>query len=337
LVQDHIENQLKHRHNGQKPYKRFSRRPSNTDLHILERHKRRLFGLIQTHVEKYIGLSTYTENDHSTTLMCNRLRYDTPGGAESSEGRCKDFPPPAPPARHPRSQLSQIQKLPQQQTPSPQTTMANTRMEAVRDIQSDVLSVLKRISKYTVDTPAHTLWNLPDHVVFSRYGQLNQFRRQCERAMQSCLDGQQVAPKVPKYMYFNRIFGDLLECLQMEHDRLETLKESFQELLETRNAGHTPFNHTPANTYSGNSTPLANCMNDVLLPTVVAPLANTNDEQPESESSSDESSDTSSDSDELQTLSDDSDDEPISNIQKINLLFSGLEDVSYDTPDEDKM
>jgi N-acetylmuramoyl-L-alanine amidase CwlA len=52
LVQDHIENQLKHRHNGQKPYKRFSRRPSNTDLHILERHKRRLFGLIQTHVEK---------------------------------------------------------------------------------------------------------------------------------------------------------------------------------------------------------------------------------------------------------------------------------------------
>jgi hypothetical protein len=78
-------------------------------------------------------------------------------------------------------------------------------------------------------------------------------------------------------------------------------------------------------------------MNDVLLPTVVAPLANTNDEQPESESSSDESSDTSSDSDDLETLSDDSDDESISNIQKINLLFSGLEDVNYDTPDEDKM
>jgi hypothetical protein len=215
--------------------------------------------------------------------------------------------------------------------------MANTRMEAVRDIQSDVLSVLKRISKYTVDTPAHTLWNLPDHVVFSRYGQLNQFRRQCERAMQSCLDGQQVAPKVPKYMYFHRIFGDLLECLHMEHDRLETLKESFQELLETRNAGHTPFNHTPANTYSGNSTPLANCMNDVLLPTVAAPLVNSNEGQSESESSSDDSSDTSSDSDELQTLSDDSYDETTSNIQKINLLFSGLEDVNYDTPDEDKM
>jgi hypothetical protein len=78
-------------------------------------------------------------------------------------------------------------------------------------------------------------------------------------------------------------------------------------------------------------------MNDVLLPTVATPLANSNEEQPESESSSDDSSDTSSDSDELQTLSDDSDDENTSNIQKINLLFSGLEDVNYDTPDEDKM
>ena len=109
-------------------------------------------------------------------------------------------------------------------------------------------------------------------------------------------------------------------------------KESFQEVLPTRNIGHTPF-HAP----SGNSTPLANCMNDVLLPTVAAPLANSNDEQQDSESSSDDSSDTSSDSDEIQTLTDDSDDETTSNIQKINLLFSVLEDVNYDTSDEDKM
>ncbi len=134
-------------------------------------------------------------------------------------------------------------------------------------------------------------------------------------------------------IYFNRIFEDLLECLQMEYDRLLSLKESFQEVLPTRNIGHTPF-HAP----SGNSTPLANCMNDVLLPTVAAPLANSNDEQQDSESSSDDSSDTSSDSDELQALTDDSDDETTSNIQKISLLFSGFEDINYyDTPDEDKM
>jgi hypothetical protein len=219
--------------------------------------------------------------------------------------------------------------------------MANTRMEAARDIQSDVLSVLKRISKYTVDTPAHNLWNLPDHEVFSRYGQLNQFRRQCERAMQSCLDGQQVAPKVPKYMYYNRIFGDLLECLQMEHDRLETLKECFQELLPTRNAGLTPFNHTPSNTYSGSSTPLSNNMNAVLLPQITSQTLAPTESAQHHDDSSDTSSDTSSDSDsdELQTLTDESDNEAISNIQRINLLFQGLEDPDYDytcaTPEED--
>ena len=198
---------------------------------------------------------------------------------------------------------------------------------------------------------AHTLWNLPDHIVFSRYGQLHQFRRQCERAMQSCLDGQQVAPKVPKYMYFHRIFGDLLECLQMEHDRLETLKDSFQELLETRNAGHTPFNHTPANTYSGNSTPLSNNMNAVLLPQITAqssPLPAEDDttihqSSPKADEDDDTSTESSSDSDsdELQTLTDESDIEEISNIQRINLLFQGLEDPDYDysceTPEENLM
>jgi hypothetical protein len=206
--------------------------------------------------------------------------------------------------------------------------MPVTRMEAARDIQSDVLSlsVLKRISRYTVDTQPHLLWNLADHDVLFRYDQLNQFRRQCERAMESCLDGQKVAPRnVPKYAYFNRIFEDLLECLHLEHDRLESVKESFQKLFQTRNAGNTPFNRTPSNTYDGNSTLLTNSMNAVLLPQI-STQALTPEESAEQ---SDDSSDTSSDSDELQTLTDDSDDEVIPNIQRINLLFSGLEDPDY--------
>jgi hypothetical protein len=206
--------------------------------------------------------------------------------------------------------------------------MANTRMEAARDIQSDVLSVIKRISRYTVDTQPHLLWYLADHDVLFHYGQLNQFRRQCERAMESCLDGQKVAPrKVPKHAYFNRIFEDLLECLHLEHNGLESVKESFQELLQTRNAGNTPFNRTPSNTYDGTSPPLTNNMNAVLLPQI-----STQELTPEPEESaeqSDDSSDTSSDSDEFQTLTDDSDDEAIPNIQRINLLFMSLEDPDY--------
>jgi hypothetical protein len=66
-------------------------------------------------------------------------------------------------------------------------------------------------------------------------------------------------------------------------------------------------------------------MNAVLLPQI-----STNDLTPEPEESATQSDgDTSSDSDELQTLTDESDDENIPNIQKINLLFMGLEDPDY--------
>ncbi len=139
---------------------------------------------------------------------------------------------------------------------------------------------------------------------------------------------------VPKYAYFNCIFEDLL-CLHLEHDRLASLKESFQELLETRNAGHTPFNHTPSNTYEGNSTALTNNMNAVLLPQISTQALTPEESAEQNDDSSDTSSNTSSDSHELQTLTDDSDDEAISNIQRINLIFSGLEDPNYDTPEED--
>jgi hypothetical protein len=148
--------------------------------------------------------------------------------------------------------------------------------------------------------------------------------------MESCLDGQKVAPRnVPKYAYFNRIFEDLLECLHLEHDRLESVKESFQELLQTRNAGNTPVTRTPSNTYDGTSTPLINNMNAVLLPHISTQALDPEPE--ESAEQSDDSSDTSSDfdSDELQTLTNDSDNEAIPNIQRINLLFMGLIDPDY--------
>jgi hypothetical protein len=79
-------------------------------------------------------------------------------------------------------------------------------MEAARDIQSDVLTVLQKISKFTVETPVHTLWQLSDIEKHTRFIRLNHLRIQCERAMHSCLDGQKVAPKYTRYQYFNRIF-----------------------------------------------------------------------------------------------------------------------------------
>ncbi len=151
--------------------------------------------------------------------------------------------------------------------------------------------------------------------------------------MHSCLDGHKVALKVPRYQYFNRIFEDLLECLQMEHDRL----------LHRNPPNNTP-RPKPSLQYLLDA-PMSNCMNAVLLPEVAQSSSDITNEDKDNndDSSSDDSSDSSSgdssDNNELQTLTDDSDDEPEpnDNIQKINLLFSRLEGVNYDTPDEDKM
>jgi hypothetical protein len=67
-------------------------------------------------------------------------------------------------------------------------------------------------------------------------------------------------------------------------------------------------------------------MNAVLLPQISTKALSPEPE--ESATQSDDSSDSSSDSDELCTLND-SDDEAIPNIQRINLLFMGLEDPDY--------
>jgi hypothetical protein len=76
-------------------------------------------------------------------------------------------------------------------------------------------------------------------------------------------------------------------------------------------------------------------MNAVLLPQISTQALTPEESAEQNDDSSDTSSNTSSDSHELQTLTDDSDDEAISNIQRINLIFSGLEDPNYDTPEED--
>ena len=84
--------------------------------------------------------------------MCNRLRYDTPGGAGSSEGRSDNVLHPTLPAHPPHSQLSQIQKLHQPQAATQTKKMPHTQLEAVRDVQADILSTLKDTSHFTNDT-----------------------------------------------------------------------------------------------------------------------------------------------------------------------------------------
>ncbi len=82
---------------------------------------------------------------------------------------------------------------------------------------------------------------------------------------------------------------------------------------------------------------LQNCANHVVLLPEVLPqppsITKEEEQQQNEQNDEDSSSDDSSENDEIQTLTDDSDDDQI---MKINNIFYGLENISYDTPDEDK-
>jgi hypothetical protein len=158
--------------------------------------------------------------------MCNRLRYDTPGGAGSSEGRCDKFPHPPLPTHPPRSQLSQIKNTTEQQaTTQQQATMPSERMNAIRDVQADILSTLKDTSYFTNDTTRAHINSL--HVDnFNRLkNNVRQKRVKCERAIRACIDGQLLAPKQTQYKYHYRLFADYHEILQVELDRILEIAE----------------------------------------------------------------------------------------------------------------
>ncbi len=80
------------------------------------------------------------------TVLC-QVAFDN--GAESSEGRSDNSPQPTLPAHPPRSQLSQLQKLHQSQAATQEIKMPHTQLEAVRDVQADILSTLKDTSYFT--------------------------------------------------------------------------------------------------------------------------------------------------------------------------------------------
>jgi hypothetical protein len=161
LVQSHTETKLKLYHNGIKIYKPITRCPTNTKIHTLERQKRHYFRLIQQYVDKHIDVALHTKNALSALFKRNRLQLDNKrynDGAGSSEGRGDNFPHPTLPAHPPRSQPSQIQKLHQPQATTQATKMPHTQLEAVHDVQADILSTLKDTSYFKNDTtpaPSH--------------------------------------------------------------------------------------------------------------------------------------------------------------------------------------
>jgi hypothetical protein len=177
-VQDYIETQLKNRHNGHKLRELVSRCPCNTKHHISERYK--YFKMIPEQLDHNIRNMAEqldhnirnmvnTKNDHSTpynkTCLQNvKIRYQ--GGAESTDkggccetkdevasAGCSEISPSLLPAHHPRSQSSQNKNTTEQQaTKQQEENMPSDRSTAIREVQADILSTLKKTSYCTSPT-----------------------------------------------------------------------------------------------------------------------------------------------------------------------------------------
>ena len=61
---------------------------------------------------------------------------------------------------------------------------------------------------------------------------LPRYKRLCERTIRVTMDGQSLAPRQSKHHYHYRLFADLLEILQQEHDRLLEIEEAMGSLLD---------------------------------------------------------------------------------------------------------
>jgi hypothetical protein len=108
----------------------------------------------------------------------------------------------------------------------------NTRLEAIRDTQDDILSSLKRISRYTTDVNTKKLYAMSYEDFNRKHTALPRYKRLCERTIKVTMDGQMLAPRRTKLEYHYRLFGDLQEILQYEHDRLLEIEEAMDSLRD---------------------------------------------------------------------------------------------------------
>jgi hypothetical protein len=107
--------------------------------------------------------------------------------------------------------------------------MPHTQLEAVRDVQADILSTLKETSYFTNDTTRAHINSLHIDSFNQLKYRVKKIRVRCERAIRACTDGQTLAPRHGKFEYYYRLFGDLLEITHLELDRVLEIEEYMEQ------------------------------------------------------------------------------------------------------------
>ena len=106
------------------------------------------------------------------------------------------------------------------------------RIEAILDIERDILDSLKRLSKFTTEMTARKLQAMHYDVFNRKYAALPQFKRLCNRTIRAARQGQQLAPRRTKHDTYNRLFEEFGYLLDLQNDQLLELEETMDSLRE---------------------------------------------------------------------------------------------------------
>jgi hypothetical protein len=103
----------------------------------------------------------------------------------------------------------------------PKTMPQHAKMDFIRTKQSDIVSTLVTLSKYTakVYTP------MTPHQFHLELQTVERMKNLSTRASVTARTGQNLAPRVGPYAYYYRLFEDFYEIIQMEYDKLLTQEE----------------------------------------------------------------------------------------------------------------
>jgi hypothetical protein len=96
----------------------------------------------------------------------------------------------------------------------------NTRMEAIRDIEDDILDSLKRLGRFTTGMTSKKLQSTTHETFTKKHAALPQFKRLCERTIRAAKDGQQLAQRIGKDGFYYRLFENFADILQKQHNQI---------------------------------------------------------------------------------------------------------------------
>jgi hypothetical protein len=105
-----------------------------------------------------------------------------------------------------------------------------SRLEAIREVERDILDSLKRLSKYTTDMSMQKLHAMPFDFFTRKQAALAQFKRLYKRTFRATRDGQQLAPRLTKHDFYYRLLEEFVYLLDMQNDQLLEIEETVDSL-----------------------------------------------------------------------------------------------------------